>query len=77
MRPGGAIWLFGGGKLAAVMSDAGLVDDYYIAVQPVLLGDGIPLWTTPHGRTELELTSACAWPGGIAALRYSRSDRTP
>lgn len=76
-RDGGAIWLFGGGKLATTLSDAGLVDDYYIAIQPVLLGDGIPLWVTPHGRTHLALTSAFAWPGGIAALRYARVDATP
>jgi len=76
-REGQAIWLFGGGKLATAFSDAGLVDDYYIAVQPVLLGDGIPLWVSPHGRTQLELASACAWPGGIAALRYSHANRTP
>jgi dihydrofolate reductase len=67
---GGAIWLFGGGRLATALSDAGLVDEYFIAVQPVLLGDGIPLWVTPHGRTALELTSARAWPDGIAELRY-------
>lgn len=69
---GGSIWLFGGGRLATNLSDAGLVDDYFIAVQPVLLGDGIPLWVSPHGRTDLELVSARPWPGGIAELRYSR-----
>jgi dihydrofolate reductase len=73
---GGAIWLFGGGRLATALSDAGLVDDYYIAVQPVLLGDGIPLWVSPHGRTRLELTSVSAWPDGIAVLRYSRASHT-
>jgi dihydrofolate reductase len=69
-REGGTIWLFGGGKLATGLSDAGLVDDYFIVVQPILLGDGVPLWRTPHGRTQLELTSAKAWPGGLAELRF-------
>jgi len=71
-REGGTIWLFGGGKLATSLSDAGLVDDYLVVVQPILLGDGIPLWRTPHGRTELELVNARAWLGGIAELRYRR-----
>jgi len=74
-RKGGAIWLFGGGKLATSLSDAGLVDDYFIAVQPILLGDGIPLWVTPHGRTELELVGARPWAGGIAELRYAPRKR--
>jgi dihydrofolate reductase len=75
-REGGAIWLFGGGRLATALSDAALVDDYFIAVQPILLGDGIPLWVTPHGRTALELVKAQAWAGGIAELRYAPRKRS-
>jgi dihydrofolate reductase len=71
-RDGGAIWLFGGGKLATALSDAGLVDEYLIALQPMLLGDGIALWTTPHARRELQLVHARAWTDGIAELRYRR-----
>lgn len=74
VREGGTIWLFGGGRLATSLSDAGLVDDYLVVVQPILLGDGIPLWVTPHGTTHLELVNARAWPGGIAELRYRRSN---
>lgn len=70
--PGGAIWLFGGGRLCTALSDAALVDEYLIVVQPVLLGAGIPLWTIPHARTELELVCARSWPGGLAELRYRR-----
>jgi dihydrofolate reductase len=69
---GGTIWLLGGGRLSTALSDAGLVDDYFIAVQPVLLGEGIPLWVTPHERTDLSLVSARPWPDGIAELRYAR-----
>ena len=71
-RTGGTIWLFGGGKLATSLSDAGLVDDYLVAVQPILLGEGIPLWVSPHVRTGLELVAARPWAGGIAELRYRR-----
>ncbi len=76
-RAGGAIWLFGGGKLATSLSDAGLVDDYFVALQPILLGDGVPLWVTPHGRTDLELVSAKPWAGGIAELRYAPRRQRP
>lgn len=71
-RDGGTIWLFGGGRLATSLSDAGLVDEYLIVVQPILLGDGIPLWVSPHGSTDLELIHARSWMGGIAELRYRR-----
>lgn len=71
-KPGGAIWLFGGGRLATSLSDLDLVDEYLVAIQPILLGDGIPLWVSPHARTPLELVAARPWAGGIAELRYRR-----
>lgn len=69
-QPGGAIWLFGGGRLATSLSDAGLIDEYLIVVQPILLGDGIPLWRAPHARTRLALVHAREWSGGLVELRY-------
>lgn len=72
-QEGGTIWLFGGGQLATALSGAGLVDDYLIAVQPVLLGDGIPLWRgAPHAQ-RLEPVLARTWPDGIVELRYRRA----
>jgi dihydrofolate reductase len=73
-QDGGTIWLFGGGRLATALSDAGLIDEYLIAIQPVLLGDGIPLWRTPHQCTALQDPRAEVWPGGLAVLRYRRAD---
>ncbi|MBU2601365.1 MAG: dihydrofolate reductase family protein [Actinobacteria bacterium] len=67
---GGTIWLFGGGRLATALVAAGLVDDYLIAVQPMLLGDGIPLWRGGQGPRTLEVVHARAWPDGIVELRY-------
>ena len=73
-RAGGAIWLFGGGKLATSLSDAGLVDDYFVALQPILLGDGVPLWVTPHGDAHLISSVVARRPGqcGIATSRRQR-----
>jgi dihydrofolate reductase len=68
--PGGTIWLFGGGRLATALSTAGLIDDYLIVIQPVLLGEGIPLWQDGLGLRELTLTHAGAWPGGLVEVRY-------
>jgi dihydrofolate reductase len=72
MKEGGTIWLFGGGKLATALSDAGLVDEYSIVVQPVLLGEGIALWTSPHARVELVALETREWPEGLRELRYRR-----
>lgn len=67
---GGAIWLFGGGQLATALGAAGLIDDYLIVIQPLLLGDGIRLWQGDLGMHGLELAYAREWPGGLVELRY-------
>jgi dihydrofolate reductase len=43
-KDGKNIWLSGGGKLAKSFLDAGLVDEIYLGVTPILLGSGIPLF---------------------------------
>jgi len=67
---GKRIWLVGGGELASSLMSAGLVDEIDLFVQPVVLGDGIPLWRPPLERRGLDLIEACALPGGLAELRY-------
>lgn len=42
-RRGKDIWLMGGGELARVVLKADLVDELYLGVVPVSLGEGIPL----------------------------------
>ncbi|MHB0980573.1 MAG: dihydrofolate reductase family protein [Thermoleophilia bacterium] len=75
-QAGGAIWLFGGGRPATALTAAGLVDDYLIAVQPILLGDGIPLWRGGQGPRNLEVVHARAWPDGVVELRYRAARAT-
>lgn len=69
-QAGGTIWLFGGGRLATALCSAGLIDDYLIVVQPVLLGDGIRLWQGGPAPRDLELVHTREWPGGLVELRY-------
>jgi len=70
-KPGGDIWLFGGGALFRSLLDAGLVDTVEVAVMPVILGVGIPL-LPPGVSTKLVLTDQKTLPrSGIVALSYS------
>ena len=43
-KDGKNIWLSGGGELAKSFLDAGLVDEIYLGVTPLLLGSGLPLF---------------------------------
>lgn len=69
-KPGGDIWLFGGGQLFRSLLDAGLVDTVEVAVMPVLLGEGIPL-LPPGARATLTLTDHKVLPkSGIVCLAF-------
>jgi dihydrofolate reductase len=68
------IWLVGGGKLAAAFAQADLIDQYDLAVIPVVLGAGIPL--VHPGATnlaqKLTLLEHQVFPSGVMRLRYGR-----
>lgn len=66
-------WLMGGGKLASSFRTAGLLSHYMIAIIPVVLGAGIPLFAdAPHEET-LQLAALERYESGIVMLSYERT----
>lgn len=66
------IWLFGGGLLFHSLLEAGVVDTVEVAVIPVLLGEGIPLYPSPGVRAKLRLTGHKLYPRtGTLGLEYA------
>jgi dihydrofolate reductase len=65
------IWLFGGGSLFRSLLEARLVDTVEVAIVPVLLGGGIPLFPSPAKQTKLKLTGHKVYKTGIVSLVYS------
>lgn len=51
----------------------GLVDDLTISVIPVVLGSGIPLFTTGLPQSDWRLTGTHSHPTGLVQLRYERA----
>jgi dihydrofolate reductase len=65
------VWLFGGAELFGRLLAAGLVDGVEVAIQPVLLGSGVPLLpSTPHRRA-LQLTGHRVSKVGVVRLEYA------
>lgn len=56
-EPGKDIWLFGGGSLFRSLLELGLVDSVEVAIIPVLLGGGTPLFPNPAARAKLKLVN--------------------
>lgn len=65
------IWLCGGARLAGAVYDE--VDEIILKVNPVVLGEGIPLFHGARGPMRLELTEHSVFAGGVAILRYDVS----
>jgi dihydrofolate reductase len=64
------IWLFGGGILAASLLRERLVDEIGVAIQPVLLGSGVPLFPDIGMQLDLQLLECKTYKNGIVALKY-------
>jgi dihydrofolate reductase len=74
-RPGKDIWLMGGGELARDFLNDDSVDELYIGIVPVLLGDGIPLFPKGFPQREFSLLENKTYSKGLIALKYERVRR--
>lgn len=64
------IWLFGGGSLTASLMNLALVDELWLSVHPILLGEGKPLFQGLKDRTHLKLTDTKVYETGLVSLKY-------
>ncbi len=68
------IWLMGGGESLRAFHAADLVDRWELAVMPVLLGQGIPLFPRhPDGLSSLRLVECKSYSNGVVGLHYERA----
>ena len=67
---GSPILIFGSGTIVQQLTDVGLIDEYFIAVTPVILGKGKPLFGEVQKRN-LRLREAQSFKSGNVLLRYS------
>lgn len=68
----GDIWLVGGGEVIKEAMAHDLIDSYEIAIAPVVLGEGIPLFPEGTKETKLKLTSQRA-SGQFVMVTYERT----
>lgn len=68
--PGKDIWLVGGGEVVKAFLDQGLIDEAVIAIVPIVLGDGIPLFPKGARRTTFKLTELKKFDSGLVMTKY-------
>jgi dihydrofolate reductase len=69
-KAGGDITIFGSPTLTRALAAADLVDEWRLTLQPVILGDGLPLFGKHENRTRLQLRSAKTFGTGVIAVHY-------
>jgi dihydrofolate reductase len=69
-QPGNFILAHGGARFARSLIATGLIDEYRLAIHPVVLGQGQPLFTELHDPFDLRLVSATSYSSGIVGVVY-------
>ncbi|WP_299474971.1 dihydrofolate reductase family protein [uncultured Roseibium sp.] len=59
-----------GGAIVQSFLKLGLINDFKLAIVPILLGDGIRLFGELPADIDLELTHTKSFPSGLVELRY-------
>jgi dihydrofolate reductase len=65
------IWLFGGAKLTTSLMNLDLVDELSLAIHPILLGNGKPLFKNITDRINLTLIDSKSFSSGLVSLTYT------
>jgi len=71
-RKGKDIYLGGGGQLCRSFLQEDLVDELFIGLSPILLGDGIPGFPGKFPQRDFKLTECKSYSDGSVGLRYER-----
>jgi dihydrofolate reductase len=69
---GNNILIFGSPSASHSLLSIGLIDEFWLFVNPVLLGEGIPLFKGIKETTKLNLVETKIFPCGVIALHYEK-----
>lgn len=64
------ILLFGSPSATHALIQQNLVDGYWLFVNPIILGHGIPLFSGINEKIKLNLASTCHFTSGVTELNY-------
>ncbi|PHN05513.1 dihydrofolate reductase family protein [Flavilitoribacter nigricans] len=69
-QDGQDIIAYGGGEFVSSLIKEGLIDEFHLLINPVALGDGMPIFESMEERQPLKLKKSIAFDCGIVLLCY-------
>ncbi len=72
-KPGKNIWLFGGAILTDIFIKTNIIDEYHIAIIPMILGQGKRLFSDTNPSINLHLEESSV-KDGIVTMKYTKKD---
>ena len=70
MQDGKDIIVYGGSTFVASLIKAGLIDEFHLLVNPVVLGEGLPVFNTIDNKQNMQLIKAKSYKCGVVLLHY-------
>ncbi|HMI05215.1 MAG TPA: dihydrofolate reductase family protein [Pedobacter sp.] len=71
-QPGGTILMIGSPSAFHELAAHNLVDEYWLFVNPLLIGSGIPIFKNISSKVELKLTETKTFSLGVIGLHYEK-----
>ena len=72
-QDGKNILIFGSPGASHSLLNEGLIDEFWLFVNPIILGQGMPLFKDITGTTKLKLVDSKTFACGVIALHYEKS----
>ena len=69
-QEGKDIIIFGSPRTSQSLLKEGLIDEFWLFINPILLGQGMPLFKDITGTTKLKLVESKTFDCGVIALHY-------
>lgn len=71
-QEGKNILIFGSPRASQSLLNEGLIDEFWLFVNPIILGQGMPLFKNVTGTTKLKLVESKTFESGVIALHYAK-----
>lgn len=75
-QPGKNIWLYGGAEITTTLLNLDLIDEFRLAVHPVVIGNGKPLFQNIQDTHKLKLIDVEGYKSGVILVKYQTDNTT-